>query len=227
MEKKVNPRRRYRSTRRAEQAAQTQRQIVEAASRLFEERGYVTTTIAAIAVEAGVPAVTIYATFGNKRALLSRLIDVSLVGDYEPIPVLNRTWLDLVLREPEQRPRLRLLAHLTRTILERAGPIHAIMRSAAASDPEIADLRLTHQEQRLVVQTEYARLLAAVGPLREGLTVEEAGERYWILASPELHHILTTERGWSQDQYETWLHNVLAAQLLPCDPVLTSDGSIK
>ena len=218
MEKKVKPQRRYRSTKRAQQAAETQRQIVEAARRLFVERGYAATTLAAIAAEAGVSEVTIYATFGNKRALLSRLIDVSLVGDYEPIPVLNRKWLDVVRREPEQRQRLRLLAHVTRTLLERAGPIHAIIRNAAANDPEIAALRLTHQEQRLVVQTEFARLLAAVGPLRADLTVEEAGERYWILASPELHHILTTERSWSQDQYEAWLRDTLATQLLPCDP---------
>lgn len=174
--------------------------------------------MAAIAAEAGVAAETIYATFGTKRAILSRLIDVTLVGDYEPIPVLNRIWLDHVRREPKQRPRLHLLAHLTRTILERAGPIHAIIRGAAASDAEIAALRLTHQEQRLVVQTEYAHLLAEAGPLREDLTVEAAGERYWIQASPELHHILTTERGWSQDRYEAWLYDALSVQLLPGEP---------
>jgi hypothetical protein len=94
------------------------------------------------------------------------------------------------------------------------------MRNAAASDPEIAALVLTHQEQRLVVQTEYARLLKAVGPLREGLSVEQAGERFWILASHELHHILITERGWSQDQYEDWLCDALTVQLLPCDSTL-------
>lgn len=218
MEKKVNPRRRYRSTKRAEQAAETQRQIAEAARRLFEKQGYAATTIVAIAAEAGVAAETLYATFGTKRAILSRLIDVSLVGDYEPIPVLNRTWLDRVRQEPGQRSRLRLLAHLTRTILERAGPIHAIIRSAAASDPELAALRLTHQEQRLVVQTEYARLLAEAGPLREDLTVGAAGERYWILSSPEIHHILTMEHGWSQDQYEAWLFDALATQVLPGNP---------
>jgi hypothetical protein len=127
-------------------------------------------------------------------------------------------WLDVDKQEPEQRPWLSLLTHITRTILERAGSTHAIIRSAAASDPEIAALRLTHQEQRLDVQTEYARLLAEVGPLREGLTIDGTGECYLILASPELHHILTTERGWSRDRYEAWLHDALTAQLLPGDP---------
>ena len=65
---------------------------------------------------------------------------------------------------------------------------------------------------------EYARLLAEAGPLREDLTVEAAGERYWILSSPEVHHILTTERAWSLDQYEDWLSDALATQLLPGNP---------
>jgi hypothetical protein len=68
-------------------------------------------------------------------------------------------------------------------------------------------LLLTHQEQRLDVQTEYARLLAEVGPLREGLTIDGAGECYLILASSELHHILRMERGWSRDRYEALFHH--------------------
>lgn len=213
----VKPRRRYHSFKRTEQARATQRQIVEAAERLFRERGYAGTTIAAIAAAAGVSVETVYAAFGSKRAVLSRLIDMALVGDDAPVPLLQRDWLDAVRQEPDQRQRLRALAHLTRTILDRAGPIHAIIRSAAASGPEMADLRLAHQEERLAAQTEFVRLVAAAGPLRDGLTVEEGGERYWILASPELHHILTAERGWSQDRYESWLAAALTAQLLPCD----------
>ena len=217
MTEHVKPRRRYRSLKRAEQARATQRRVIAAAERLFRERGYATTTIAAIAAAAGVSAETVYATFGSKRDLLSRLIDMALVGDDVPVPLLQRDWLVAVRQEPDQRWRLCLLAQATRTILERAGSIHAIIRSAAGSDPEMAALRLAHQEERLAAQTEFVRLVAAAGPLRDGLTVEEGGERYWILASPELHHILTTERGWSQDRYEAWLAEALTAQLVPCD----------
>jgi AcrR family transcriptional regulator len=218
MAEQVKPRRRYHSARRAEQAAATQRQIIEVARRLFQERGYAATTITTIAAEAGVSAETIYAVFGSKRGILARLHDVSLVGDSEAIPVLEREWIAKIRREPDQRQQVRLLAHTTRRILEYAGPLHAIIRSAAATEPELEALRLTHQEQRLAVQTEFVRILAAAGPLRQGLTVEKAGEIYWTLASPEVHHLLTTERGWSKDQYETWLRDALAAQLLPCDP---------
>lgn len=61
-----------------------------------------------------------------------------------------------------------MFAHLTRVILERAGPVHAIIRSAAATDPEVAELRRRHQELRLRAQIEFVRILAGAGPLREG-----------------------------------------------------------
>ena len=215
MKKDVKPKRAYHSTRRTQQAIQTQRDIVEAARLLFIEQGYAATAISQIAQTAGVSAETIYATFGSKRAILARLIDVSLSGDYDASPILERDWVETIRQEPNQRQRLKLLVHKTRVVYERAGPIHAIIRSAAASDAEIAALRQTHQEQRLQGQTEFVRILAAAGPLRKGLTIESAADTYWVLVSPDVYNTLTIERGWSADRYETWLLDALIAQLLP------------
>ena len=47
------------------------------------------------------------------------------------------------------------------------------------------------------------------------MTAVDAADIYWIQSSPEIHHILTVERGWSSDRYEQWLLRSLAAQLLP------------
>src|SRR5438132_14163550 len=95
MKKNVKPRRTYHSTRRTQQASQTQRDIVEAARQLFLKQGYAATSIAQIALTAGVSVEAIYATFGSKRAVLARLIDVSLGGDYEAIPILDRDWVEV------------------------------------------------------------------------------------------------------------------------------------
>ena len=46
-----------------------------AARALFIDRGYVATTIDAIADRADVSPETVYSTFGNKRSLLSALVD--------------------------------------------------------------------------------------------------------------------------------------------------------
>jgi AcrR family transcriptional regulator len=69
----VNQRRHYRSPRREQQAEQTRLLVLDAAERLFKERGYVGTSIAAVAVEAGVSPETVYGHFGSKRVLLGEL----------------------------------------------------------------------------------------------------------------------------------------------------------
>jgi len=66
MEPSVKPRRKYDSRRRREQASQTRRDIEAGANKLFRERGYVGTSMPAIASEAGVVVETIYRSFGSK-----------------------------------------------------------------------------------------------------------------------------------------------------------------
>ena len=61
-------------------AEETQRVIVEAAARLFLERGYHRTSIGQIAQEAGVAVQTIYNSIGSKRDLLSRVLDFAAAG---------------------------------------------------------------------------------------------------------------------------------------------------
>src|SRR5450755_1880296 len=63
----------YDSSRRLRQATQTRADILQAARRLFSERGYPATTIEAIAGEAQVSEATVYTGFGSKRGILSAL----------------------------------------------------------------------------------------------------------------------------------------------------------
>jgi len=55
---------------RQRQALATKEQIAAAGRALFAERGYVATTITAIAEAADIPVPTIYSAFGNKAAIL-------------------------------------------------------------------------------------------------------------------------------------------------------------
>ncbi|HJY44142.1 MAG TPA: helix-turn-helix domain-containing protein, partial [Propionibacteriaceae bacterium] len=76
----VKPRRQYDSRRRREQAAQTRRDIEAAADKLFRERGYVGTSMPAIATEAGIVVETIYRAFGSKAGLFKAVIESALAG---------------------------------------------------------------------------------------------------------------------------------------------------
>ena len=64
----------------------TRQRIVEAAARLFVADGYLSTTITAIAREAGAGVQTVYLAFGSKVAILKTAIDVAVAGDYEDVP---------------------------------------------------------------------------------------------------------------------------------------------
>src|SRR4029077_7660013 len=96
----------YRSALRTEQARQTRARMLDGAQQVFAERGYATSTMEAIAAEAGVAVDTLYAGFGSKRGLLSALMDVRVGGDEEPVDLLERSGPQGVRREPDQKRQI-------------------------------------------------------------------------------------------------------------------------
>jgi hypothetical protein len=46
------------------------------------------------------------------------------------------------------------------------------------------------------------------------LSVDEAGQRYCVLASPELYYLLTVELDWTADHHRSWLTDLLKTELL-------------
>ncbi len=214
MSEEVKPRRRYNSTIRQEQAGETRARILAAARKLFLERGYVATSIEAIAREAGVAAQTVYAAYGNKRTVLARLMDVS-VGDDQPVAVLERREPQRMRNEPDQRTQLRMMAHGIREIVQRAGPIFDVMRGAGTAEPEVADLYARIQAERRRNMARVVGWVAANGPLRDGLSLDDAADIVWTLTSADVHRLLTADSGWTEERYERWLGDTLIASLLP------------
>jgi AcrR family transcriptional regulator len=211
---KVKARRTYDSALRQQQASQTRLRILDAAERLFTERGYGATTMESIASEAGVATDTVYASFRNKAGVLHKLLDVRVGGDDAPVALLDREGARKVRSEPNQRRQLAAFAADVAQILERARPVDDIIRGAAAVDPEIAALRTRMQGLRYKNIRQLASWLASRGPLRGGVTEEEAAAIVWTLASPEVHGLLRRDRGWSLDRYVAWLGDTLTRTLL-------------
>ena len=81
--------RRYNAARRQAQARQNQQRVIDAAARLFAERGYTATALTEVAAEAEVAVQTLYAAFGTKASLLKQAIDVALAGDHLPVPMME------------------------------------------------------------------------------------------------------------------------------------------
>lgn len=219
MPKAVKPRRAYDSPRRREQARATRRAVLEAARELFGDGGYVATTIEAIAARSDVSPETVYATFRNKRSLLSELIDVSMAGDDAPVSILERGWVQEMRNEPDPHRRLKILARNGRMILERTAPIYEVLRGAATADPEIASLWELNKAQRFAGQHELLRILTERNPLRAGLTARPATDILFAIGSPETYRLLVIDRGWSADRFERWYSDTLSRLLLAHDRI--------
>src|SRR4051812_50190339 len=104
MPEAVKPTRRYDSTRRREQAAATRLEILEAAQRLFERDGYVATTMAAVAAEAGGALKKGYPAFETKGGLLRALWHPRPRGDEGDRPDAQRPGDPRGLAQPRPRP---------------------------------------------------------------------------------------------------------------------------
>jgi AcrR family transcriptional regulator len=211
----VKQKRRYESPHRRAQAAETRRQILEAARGLFEEWGYTATTMAAIAAEAGVALKTVYLAFETKSGVLRALWQLFLRGDEGEAPVGERAWYREVLDEPDPRRQLQLNARNSRAVKERAGTVLGVIRSGAPVDADIAELwgRIVQTEfydnQRTIVES-----LQKKKALRAGLDVTRATDILWTLNHPDVWLLLVGERGWTPEQYEQWLAEASCAQLL-------------
>jgi AcrR family transcriptional regulator len=207
----VKPRRPYHSQRRREQALETRERVLDAAARLFTERGFESATVAGIAEEAGVAPETIYAAFGNKRTLLGELVRQAVRGPDEA-PVLEQAGPVAVAALGDQREQLQRFAEDVALRLERVGPLLEVLATAARSDPGLAELLAKVHAERLANLRALVDALAANGPLR--IDAEAALDNVWALASPELHRLLARTRGWDRTRYCAWLADALGTLLL-------------
>jgi AcrR family transcriptional regulator len=192
--------------------------VVDAARTLFLERGYGATTIDAISEAADVPPATVYRLFSSKHGILKSLLDVSIVGDDEDVPMADRPQVRSLLVERQPREQLAGFVSNAAQVNARVGPLYRILVSAAGADPDAAALLDELTSQRQLGQRIIVRSLARAGALRPELRERDAADLVHALLSPELYRLLVVDRGWKVDRYERWLAGVLIDQLLPPGP---------
>jgi AcrR family transcriptional regulator len=208
-------RRRYEAPNRRVAADQTRRQIIEVAHRLFLERGYVATSMAAIAAAAGVSHETVYAAFGPKPALFRYLVEIALSGTDAPVPALERASTRDMQAEPDPSRRLEMFARVIRLIQERLASLFDVLREGARTDPDLKACLDELSERHVGNMRAFAANLAAVEGLRDDLSIEMAGDVIWIMTSVEFFLLCVRDRGWTADFFEQWLADALKRLLLP------------
>lgn len=192
--------------------------MVRAAGQLFLERGYGATTMDAISDLADVPPATVYRLFSSKSGILKALLDVSIAGDDEEVPVAERPDVRSLVDEPDPARQLAGFVAVVARVNARVGPLYQMLVSAAGTDPDAAGLLAELTAQRQQGQRTITRALARSGGLRPGLRERDAADVVHALLSPEIYRLLVIDRGWKPDRYQRWLIEALTHQLLPPAP---------
>src|SRR5688500_20182783 len=106
------PKRAYRSIKRADQVAQTRRDVLASAGALFRAHGYTAVSMPVIAREAGVAVETIYRGFGSKAGLFKAVIAAAVAGGSTraDVPVEERPAIRTIRDEPDPRRTVELYA---------------------------------------------------------------------------------------------------------------------
>ena len=196
-------------THRQRQALWTRRLIVDAAQKLFLERGYAATTMDAIAKEAGVAVSTVYTIYKNKRAVLRAIREAWHEQTHA------REIYEEASQQLDPKQRLEMVAHASRRQWEAGGALVAIYQGAAAADRQAAaELREALRGRRAALDRIVEGMEAA---LRPDLDPARAAAILRALCRAELYRELVEESGWSPDEYEVWLFETLKEQLLPRD----------
>jgi len=210
---RVKPKRQYDSRRRRQEAHRTRTGVLDTAQRLFLSNGYSETTIASIAEAADVSVETVYKAFGGKRGLVRAIWDRGLEGS-GPIPAERRSD-EMQALEADPRQVIRNWGALSAEVSPRAAPILLLLRTAAASDTEMATLLQEVDDARLTRMGHNARRLHDRGELRDGVTLAQARDVLWTYSSPELYELLVLRRGWALERYGRFIAEAMIAALLP------------
>ena len=204
----------YRSELRAAQAQETRRSIVSAATRLFVEDGYGSTTINAVAEAAGVSRKTVFNAVGGKLDLLKLALDWSVAGDDEAVALSDRAAIRKLMDQPDARGVLTGLVALVVAISARVAHLYEALEASASMDPAARDLVAESQRRRLDDAHKVVRHLRDLDALTTHITEQEAVDVVWLAMDPAIFDRLVRLRGWTAGRFEEWLADTLCRQLL-------------
>ena len=205
----------YVSAARTQQARETRRRVIDAATQLFVEQGYATTTMRMIAGEARVSVPTVELLFGTKAQLLHVVLDVAVAGDDEPVPMLDRTWAADAQSAQDVAAFLSAVAEVLREAQVRSAGVMLAAYEAAASDADIHVVITDREGQRARTAGWIIDGVLGRASLRPGLDRSTAVDTVWMLMDPVVFSRLTRHRGWSAERYATWFADSVAQLLRP------------
>ena len=205
----------YDSSRRRERAEEerraTRRRVVAAAHQLFVDRGYVATTMADIASEAGVALQSVYKAGTSKAELLNMVVDHAVAGDDQHVHIAERPRFAAVAEEADPRQQVAMIAALITDTQERSAAVQRALRQAAAVDESAAATLSAQLERR---RETIGRVVATIPADALRHPVEDSADTVAAIGSTEVYLLQRDVRGWDADRYQVWLTRSLIDLLL-------------
>jgi AcrR family transcriptional regulator len=191
-------------TYRQRQAQETRDRIADAARRLFAAGGYRSTSMEAIAAEAGVAPRTVYSAFGAKREILSAICEKWLEQAHA------RELAVAAMAEPDPRKRLHAAAHWLRALYEAGFDVVNLFAAASDDDAETRALL----RAKLAGRNEVMDAIIASLDGELNIPTTQAQAIYRALAAPGVYGEFVAESSWTPDAFEEWVAQTLTRQLL-------------
>jgi len=197
---------------RAARAVRTRAAIIAAATELFSQHGYASTTMKMIAGRAGVSVESVYAA-GSKAALLAAAMTVAFAGEEGDRPLAESPAYAAVFAQPNVALALGHYVELLSASIARSDALWRTARAAADAEPEIRQLfdeALARRRSDLAMAGPW---LVARGVITK-TEVDEAVATLSVLVSHEVYEHLVGEFGWSLEQYSNWLRAAIDRLIL-------------
>ncbi len=198
----------YNSTSRTAQAADTRSRILIAAKNLFESEGFEFVTIEKIALTATVSIPTVYSLFQSKRGVLRALMDEVLPQDkFEALVEKSK-------EAASPKERLLYSAMIARQIYDAERTQMEVFRGATVLAPEFKELEKEKEMRRYARQAITIKAMAKEKSLSKNLSVNQARDILWAFTGRDMYRMLVIEQGWTPEEYEKWLAQILSTTLM-------------
>jgi AcrR family transcriptional regulator len=198
----------YNSESRQTQSQKTKQRILASAKMLFESKGFEQVTIDEIAREAQISAPSIYSIFQSKRGVLLGLMDEALP------PAQHAALVEQGKKEKCPRKRLEITARIARQLYDAEKAQLSFLRGASILDPVFKGLEIERERRRYQRQKETVETMANDKAFADNLSTSKIRDILWAFTGRDFYRMLVIERGWSSDEYEKWLADLLIQTLL-------------
>ena len=152
------------------------------------------------------------------------LVDVAVGGDAEDIAMVERPEQISAMTEPDLAARIQRTIDLSWTVNARSAPLLRLVAQSAGTDDAVRELHRDLDRQ----MREHARLFIEhlpKGALRQGLSAPHAEDLLVLYSGPATWSVLITDRGWTEKQYKTWLHETVTTTVFaPIAPSRSTRG---